>query len=89
MKEQVSEAIASCLSSLDLGLTDSQIIQAAAKTMDCKPEYGKITNPCVMELSKNLQLKPLVLAKQLADAVAVKLPDISVTVTGPGYLNFK
>ena len=89
MKEQVSEALKSVLPYLGLGLTEDQVLEAASKTAECKPEFGSVTNPCVMELSKQLQMKPRVLAQQIADAVAQKLPGITVSVTGPGFLNFK
>ena len=85
LKQQITDAVSASLTSLSFPEKDFSL--APPKN----PEFGDLSTNVSLLLTRDLKKRPLEIAQSIADELNKKLPlPISeITVTPPGFINFK
>ena len=85
LKSQLAESLSSVLFSLSFPEKDYSL--ASSKYQ----EFGDLSSNIPLILAKDLNKNPMEIGKVIADALLMDLPEhiSDVTVTPPGFINFK
>ena len=85
LKSQLAESISSVLYSLSFPKKDFSLAPPKHE------EFGDLSSNICLLLTKDLNKNPMEIGKIIADALLMNLPEhiSDVTVTPPGFINFK